>query len=362
MNTQTRARTQSGLSLIEVLVGMTIGLIGIVLINQSQVVFENYKRSTAGSGEAQVNGALALFSIERDVKQAGAGVAHSSAFNCGFVRWHYGGTYSNPPTASPLETLYMRPVFIVQTAGQPDKIFVMASSSQDRMLPATLNQGTSEFMSDLAVDNQFGFAAGDLVIVQNASTCQLTQVIADPTTTGNRLRHNNSTGSPYNPAAGGGTFTGASSGALIFNLGNAPILRTYEISSNSLVMRDALAMAAGGAAQTIVNDIVDLKAMYGLDDGSGGGTASDGIVDQFTTTAPSTAAGWAQVLALRVAVLARSQNFERPDPPGSACTATTTAPAWTGGTLTPAEALPSCYKYRVFETVIPLRNMIWRTL
>jgi hypothetical protein len=22
--------------------------------------------------------------------------------------------------------------------------------------------------------------------------------------------------------------------------------------------------------------------------------------------------------------------------------------------------LPSCYKYRVFETVIPLRNMIWR--
>jgi hypothetical protein len=23
-------------------------------------------------------------------------------------------------------------------------------------------------------------------------------------------------------------------------------------------------------------------------------------------------------------------------------------------------ALPSCYKYRVFETVIPLRNMLWR--
>jgi len=22
--------------------------------------------------------------------------------------------------------------------------------------------------------------------------------------------------------------------------------------------------------------------------------------------------------------------------------------------------IPSCYKYRVFETVVPLRNMLWR--
>ena len=29
-------------------------------------------------------------------------------------------------------------------------------------------------------------------------------------------------------------------------------------------------------------------------------------------------------------------------------------------TLLVAGVLPSCYKYRVFETIIPLRNMIWR--
>ena len=37
------------------------------------------------------------------------------------------------------------------------------------------------------------------------------------------------------------------------------------------------------------------------------------------------------------------------------------AAAGTGfATLQAVGALPSCYKYRVFETIVPLRNMIWR--
>ena len=89
-------------------------------------------------------------------------------------------------------------------------------------------------------------------------------------------------------------------------------------------------------------------------------TANDGVVDQFTSTTPTTVVGWQQVLAIRIGVLARSQAYQRPDPPGSACTTTTTAPTWTGGTFTTPETIPSCYRYSVFETVVPLRNMIWR--
>jgi type IV pilus assembly protein PilW len=66
-------------------------------------------------------------------------------------------------------------------------------------------------------------------------------------------------------------------------------------------------------------------------------------------------------------VLARSGNYERPEVAGGACEATTTAPQWGDAgalqdfpTMLVAGALPSCYKYRVFETIIPLRNMIWR--
>ena len=55
-----RAR-QSGMSLVELMVGMAIGLIGITIITHLYLVNEKYKRSTTGSGTAQVNGAIALY-------------------------------------------------------------------------------------------------------------------------------------------------------------------------------------------------------------------------------------------------------------------------------------------------------------
>ena len=355
----TSRKVQHGFSLIEILVGMAIGLIGIVLINQAQIVFEGYKRSTAGAGESQVNGALALFAIERDLRMAGAGIANSQAFNCTYLNWYYNGTYSQPPTASTLPVLYMPPVRIITGIGVPDQIYVFSSSSTDRVMPGTLNQGASTFVTDLAVDNPYGFATNDFIAIQTGTSCYMTRVVADPTTTGNRLRHDNSTGSLYNPSSGG-SFPGISSGSLIFNLGSAPVMRTYSISSNNLLATDALDIATGGTADTVANDIVDMRAQYGMDDGSGGGAANDGVVDQFTATTPTTSAGWQQVLAIRIGVLARSQAYQRPDPPGSACTTTTAAPTWTGGTFTTPETIPSCYRYSVFETVVPLRNMIWR--
>ena len=84
-------------------------------------------------------------------------------------------------------------------------------------------------------------------------------------------------------------------------------MRTYSISSNNLLATDVMDVVAGGTADTVANDIVDLRAQYGLDDGSGGGTANDGVVDQFTSTTPTTVVGWQQVLAIRIGVLARSQ-------------------------------------------------------
>jgi type IV pilus assembly protein PilW len=80
------------------------------------------------------------------------------------------------------------------------------------------------------------------------------------------------------------------------------------------------------------------------------------------TVPPPDATAWQRVIAVRVGVLVRSQNFEKPSVAGGPCEATlvASAPAWAGGAFTVPGGLPSCYKHRVFETVIPLRNMIWR--
>jgi type IV pilus assembly protein PilW len=109
--------------------------------------------------------------------------------------------------------------------------------------------------------------------------------------------------------------------------------------------------------------------------------AGDGIVDRFVDAATFNAlvpVPWANLIAVRIAAVSRSAQPEKPssgvvtDP----CDATTTEPQWTGtpwaaalGYATRLDVSASvaapdswkCYRYRVFETTVPLRNWIWKS-
>ena len=66
MKSNTRNLTISraaGFSLIELMVGMVVGLLGVLVIQQAFQLNESYKRSTSGAGEAQSNGAIALYNL-----------------------------------------------------------------------------------------------------------------------------------------------------------------------------------------------------------------------------------------------------------------------------------------------------------
>jgi len=103
---------------------------------------------------------------------------------------------------------------------------------------------------------------------------------------------------------------------------------------------------------------------------------ADGTVDAWDTTAPITPDDWSRVLALRIAVVARSALPEKapadgicrdvndPDDPIKPLTDPTKRLKWAGGALdvtylTTADTDWTCYRYRVFETLVPLRNLIW---
>jgi type IV pilus assembly protein PilW len=99
-------------------------------------------------------------------------------------------------------------------------------------------------------------------------------------------------------------------------------------------------------------------------------TNADGTVDTWDNTTPTTNADWLKVMAVRIAVVARSTQFEK-------STVTFADPQWdlgANGTVTGSTAcganrcLPlkvshladwGRYRYRVFETIVPLRNMLW---
>jgi len=62
-----------GFSLVEILVAMVIALLGTIIIFQVFAVSEGIRRTSTSGGDAQQFGALALFTLERDVRVAGYG-------------------------------------------------------------------------------------------------------------------------------------------------------------------------------------------------------------------------------------------------------------------------------------------------
>ncbi|OGA10979.1 MAG: hypothetical protein A3D95_11720 [Betaproteobacteria bacterium RIFCSPHIGHO2_12_FULL_69_13] len=361
---------QLGMSLIEIMVAVAIGLIGILIITQAYLTSENFNRSTLGEGGAQTNGLIALYTIERDVRNGGYGIADSVALGCGEMAWYYDGTYS-PNAGGTLPPVRVAPVYITVDATlpltDPDQISIMAGGDPERMVPGSIKTFTSA-TNLIDLETSAGFAIGDLVVLANGTGCTMVQITNVQLPPSQKIEANPGT---FNPAAWGAfPVSNYAIGEPIFNLGSAPTLRTYSVSNGKLRVADAIAVAAGGSAVELMDGIVDLRGQYGKDNGINNGTvasatfvSNDGQVDQFSSAAPANSAEWQQVVSVRIGVLARIGTYEKPDSSGN-CTTTTVAPTWAGGTFTAVSVASGsedrCYRYRVFETTIPLRNMIWR--
>ena len=120
----TRSRS-SGLTIIEILVGVAIGLIGIVAIFQAVAVWSKHTQSISSGGDAQIAGTLALFNIERDLKQAGHGFGRATMQVMGC-----------PVDATGTAPFQMRAVDIAASAGgRPDRINVLYGNWAGQWVP-----------------------------------------------------------------------------------------------------------------------------------------------------------------------------------------------------------------------------------
>ena len=167
-------------------------------------------------------------------------------------------------------------------------------------------------------------------------------------------------------------------GGRLYNLGAAPTIVTYQIIANQLVQTNELQPGDPASTFALADGVVQLQAQYGYDGNGDGRVPSDatsnevlvpGATDQWSSSMPvaAGAAEWTRIIAVRLVVTARSITPEKPDPTLAACNTTTAYPRW----VTPAPigvdinielADPAnwkCYRYRTFEVMVPIRNMLW---
>lgn len=346
-STQRIARRPGGFSLVEIMVAMTIGMLGILIMMQVFQVFLGQKRTTAGAADAQENGLIAMYTMEREIRMAGLGLVGTG---CTTIN-----TYNADRTPQNLPWT-MLPVAITQDnpAAGTDRVVTLYSTSAFANIPTRITSAMPDSSAILNLSNGDGFVQNNLVLISEPpKACSMAQASQDGQKTGTdwNLQHNPGGAFVWNPPGGSNIFPagGYGTGARVTNMGSMAN-HEYFVQNNSLMMRDLTQIDSATNPVALVSGIYAIRAQYGRD------TGTDGYVDVFDNTAPATIESLA---ALRLAVVARAETIER----GQAVSPATLV-LWNGGTVANGGALAldataRQYRYRVYQTTIPLRNIIW---
>ncbi len=331
-----------GFSLIDILIGLLIGAFAIIVMLQVFAVSEGQKRTTTSTSDAQTNGIVALFELERDISQSGYGISTFNLIGC-----NVSGVALPSGVTLPMAPVTINPnsAFIPAGDANTDTLLVVygnsASSPEgDGITGQTGNTGYT-------VQTPTSFVVGENVIAEplvNSTPCSL---ILDQITTINTANQNVTvqTGA-----------TGMTNGKL-FNLGPAPTIRAYAVRSGNLTVCDYTATNdCRNLANWLpfVSNIVSFRAEYGLDTNVPMDAIADNYSQALPSPSPSVACSYRRISALRFVVITRSNQYEK-------TAVTTAAPTWIGNAAINLTANPNWqnYRYTLLQTVAPIRNISW---
>lgn len=410
MDTQ-KIRYQSGFTIVELMVGLVIGLIATLVIMQTFSAFEGNKRSTTGIADAQTNGSIGLYMLQRELQFAGYGIpvisgtmplitvrpdqltfqnyagktqaeidaeyatalaAYNTKIAADSATVQSGEVYSalkcNPaPTlsvdadnnpATPDVTIdVITPVVItdgVTNGTGSDTIAIRyGTTTRGAMQTRVITTSGSNYVG---VENNLGCRTGDVVLVtRNSNTGDTTCVATKVTSTNAQLDAATNAINVLSNVGMGLNNRLACLGQLrqaVFGVGTGA---------------DANQLQKNGV--NVISDIVNLQAQYGVS-----ATPNSEVVNPLIPNSgwfDATGGTWAtpsvanrnRIKAVRIALVARNNLLEK-NVVSQACTGAATGPAKVcvfGGDVDLAASLGADwnrYRYRTYEVIVPLRNVL----
>ncbi|HZI83705.1 MAG TPA: PilW family protein [Casimicrobiaceae bacterium] len=393
-----RRRADAGFGLIEIMVGLVIGLIAVLVIYQVYNVAEGFKRNTTAAGEAQMAGLFSAFVLGMEISNGGAAMAISAA-----------DLASCSDTGNIATTFRPIPVLITDGGGasKPDSFVVTYSMATTLVTPAMFNfDANADDPYD--VQSAGGFHVGDLIVAiakpgSVGSDCPSSVVTAatvpdlrvpsplindTPTNVANVTLTHTATGSAA--ALKGDGRPGLST---LFNMGPCSKLQKvrYDVDANGVLRSTPLLDTSGGncgkladppVPNPLASNIVNMKVEYGIDSdldpqglldtwvqaGAGGGWDP-------ATLLPAALSQINQIKAIRIGIIVQSEQFDKTlagftggDYVNGAynwvlfdCANANKAlcPGRLTGSVAASVSPPGNWRFRKYETIIPLRNEIW---
>lgn len=286
-------QAQSGFTLVELMVAVTIGLIVVGAVGYVYLSARQSFRTTDNMSRIQENARLAIETIARDVRMAGY-------VGCGNLQTATINTIANPPVPviSPTTAITgedftaLTTNYLTTTIDRPagDTISVMGAFGGGVSLVGNLAPSNANVQIN---GNPLNFAVGDVLVVSGCTNADIfrptTVSSAGGTTT---MSHSSST----NTGNRVGTY---GSGGAVFKLERF----TYFIGTNPALKRALYRtnMSTGVPTNTLelVEDVWDMQILYGRD------TNADGDADSYDD-ATAVGANWQQVVSARISLLLAS--------------------------------------------------------
>ncbi|MCL2306893.1 MAG: PilW family protein [Proteobacteria bacterium] len=359
-----RGNQQNGFSLVELMVGVIIGLLAMYA---SFRIFENVERNyraTETTNEAQMAGLYATFAVSQELSNAGAGVmSNFGSFQaCTAV-----SVFPNNDAGSSPIPLYPLPAAIIPAdGGLSDDLFVFYGTGNFTDLPMSVTEIHTPQRFSLAAP--LGLANGSILLAATGTHCAAfsAQTVTPPDDSGR-----------VDVTIGAGQFLGSmSAGDSLVDMGNVVRRRFFVDENETLQMEIWQVDAAAGnnhwqvtRTVPVASNVVAFKAQYGVAMTSGG--VADAWITPDATTLDQIMSGTISardIRAIRFGLIVRAAEpdialAEAPDitetffvdcPGGWTCSAPQDIPL-----VVSKSDQPYGWRYRKYETTVPLQNTIW---
>jgi type IV pilus assembly protein PilW len=343
-------RDQRGVTLIEAMVGMVVGLLVALTAAGTAQVFTASQRQGMGAGSTAMNATTAMTAIRQDIGQAGLGFFGQGLFLCDNMNLSAGNSILMDGSA-------FTPVNAERASGSLNDKLHLIYATHIAGGTTVKNTGTSNGAS-VMLSSMLPGAVGEAVLLSEPGTkrCTVRSITGIvPSTTESPMVlafspagiHNSSavvfTNPPNLPEEG--------SVALLGSLR----MNSYQVENKSLVQVQRLT----GNKSILAENVVAFRIEYGVSSSVTTTSLSSWLSP--TDFGTPTSANIPRLRAIRVGLVTRSQQREKANKNG-VCEASTVRPRlFTTEIVDPDPEVAGndwrCFRYRVATAVVPLRNI-----